>query len=100
MNYFKYTDTALAQTVKMLSSINHDQLETLLAKMDDQPRYILAHAVKKVQAELGPISGNFANPNGIICSACGFDDCEVRNSEDDGPEYITCGYCNHVEHLD
>ena len=100
MNYFNHTDAYLAGAAKMLSSINHDQLETLLAKMDDHPRNMLAHAVKKVQAELGPISGNFANPNGIICSACGFDDCEVRNSEDDGPEYITCGYCDHVEHLD
>lgn len=95
-----YTDDDLAKTAKMLSSVNHDQLETILAKMADHPRCILAHAVKKVQAELGPISGNWANPNGIICSACGFDDCEVRNSEDDGPEYITCGYCDHVEHLD
>ena len=95
-----YTDDDLAKTAKMLSSVSHEQLETILAKMDDHPRNILAHAVKKVQAELGPISGNWANPNGIICSACGFDDCEVRNSEDDGPEYITCGYCNHVEHLD
>lgn len=95
-----YTDNELAKTAKMLSSISPDQLETLLAKMADHPRCILAHAVKKVQAELGPISGNWANPNGIICSACGFDDCEVRNSEDDGPEYITCGYCNHITYLD
>jgi hypothetical protein len=100
MNYLNHTDAYLAGAAKMLSSINHDQLETLLAKMDDHPRNMLAHAVKKVQAELGPISGNWANPNGIICSACGFDDCEIRNSEDDGPEYITCGYCDHVEHLD
>jgi hypothetical protein len=103
MNYFKYTDTALADAAKLLSSINHDQLETLLAKMNDHPRNILAHAVKKVQAELGllgPLSGNFANPNGLICSACGFDDCEVHSSEDDGPEYVICGYCNHIEHLE
>jgi len=95
-----YTDDDLAKTAKMLSSVSHDQLETILAKMSDHAIGILAHAVKKVQSELGPLSGNWANPNGILCSKCGFDDCEIRNSEDDGPEYITCGYCNHVEHLD
>jgi hypothetical protein len=103
MNYLKHTDDDLAKTAKMLSSVNHDQLETILAKMSDHPRNILAHAVKKVQSELGllgPLSGNFANPNGLLCSKCGFDDCEVRNSEDDGPEYVRCGYCNHIEHLD
>jgi hypothetical protein len=100
MNYFKYTDTALAQTIKMLNSISHDQLEHILAELSDHPRYMLSHAVKKVQSELGPLSGNFANPNGLICSACGFDDCEAHNSEDDGPEYVICGYCNHIEHLD
>jgi hypothetical protein len=99
MNYFKYTDTALEQTIKMLNSISHDQLEHILAELSDHPRYMLAHAVKKVQTELGPLSGNFANPNGLICSACGFDDCEAHNSEDDGPEYVICGYCNHIEHL-
>jgi hypothetical protein len=61
---------------------------------------MLAHAVKKVQSELGPLSGNFANPNGLICSACGFDDCEAHSSEDDGPEYVRCGYCDHIAHLD
>jgi hypothetical protein len=100
MLYYQYTDAHLADAAKLLSSINHEQLETLLARMDDHPRCMLAHAVKKVQSELGPINGSWANPNGITCSKCGFDDCNITVAEDGGPDRITCLYCDHVEHLD